>query len=89
MIETTQQLPGPKEPALIQQIQYTFDPFGYLERCVKQYGDIFVSCLLGNVPIVIVSKPEHLQELFNPKTKVLDAPGSANQLFEPQLGKIL
>ena len=41
----------------------------------------------SDLETLVVSHPQDLQKLFNPKNKILDAPGAANKIFEPQLGE--
>lgn len=76
-----------KTPKLLQQIQSTLKPLGFLDDCKKNYGDIFFSNSFGNLETLVVSHPLDLQELFNPKNKILDAPAAANEIFKPQLGE--
>lgn len=76
-----------KNPKFLQQIETIFYPLEFLERCAKQYGDIFLTNSFGNLETLIVSHPQDLQELFNPTNKILDAPGTANEMFKPQLGE--
>ena len=55
-------LPGPREP-LGPTLGYLRDPFGYLIRCARRYGDLFsVPTLLGRV--VGCAHPDGVRELF-------------------------
>ena len=84
---TTKQLEGPKTPAFIQQLQFLLNPLEFLDNCAAHYGDTFITKSFGDTPSLVISNPHHLQELFNPKTKPLEAPASANAIFKPQLGE--
>lgn len=84
---TTKQVEKLKTPRIIQQIQSTLKPFEFLDRCAKNYGDLFFTNSFGNLETLVVSHPQDLQQLFNPQNKILDAPGAANEIFKPQLGE--
>ncbi|MBR8832517.1 MAG: cytochrome P450 [Stigonema ocellatum SAG 48.90 = DSM 106950] len=76
-----------KTPKFIQQIESTLKPLEFLERCAKNYGDLFFTNPFGNLETLVVSHPQDLQKLFNPTNKILDAPGTVNEIFKPQLGE--
>ncbi|KAF3890124.1 MULTISPECIES: cytochrome P450 [Nostocales] len=76
-----------KTPKLIQQIESTLKPLEFLERCAKNYGDLFFTNPFGNLETLVVSHPQDLQELFNPINKILAAPAAANEIFKPQVGE--
>ncbi|MDF5711996.1 MAG: cytochrome P450 [Nostoc sp. S4] len=76
-----------KTPKFLQQIESTLKPLDFLERCAKNYGELFFTNSFGNLETLVVSHPLDLQELFNPTKKILDAPGTANEIFKPQLGE--
>lgn len=80
---------GSQAPKLLQTIQWIANPFGYMEACAQQYGDIFTGPL-GNKfeSVVYVSNPNAIQEILSPDSQKFDAPGEAglNQLFQPFLG---
>ncbi|BAY14071.1 cytochrome P450 [Calothrix sp. NIES-2098] len=84
---TIKQIEKLKTPKFIQQIESTLKPLDFLERCAKNYGDIFFTNSFGNIETLVVSHPQDLQELFNPPKKNLDAPGAANEIFKPQIGE--
>jgi cytochrome P450 family 110 len=76
-----------KAPKFIQQIKSTLKPLEFLERCAKNYGDIFYTNSFGDLETLVVSHPQDIQELFNPVNKIIDAPGAANEIFKPHLGE--
>lgn len=87
---TTKQIKGPESPILLQRIQGVFNLFKFLNNCEKKYGDIFTTncfSFYGDKPIVIVSDPEAIKQLFNQKEKVLEAPAWTNAIFKHQLGE--
>ncbi|MBD0313228.1 MAG: cytochrome P450, partial [Microcoleus sp. T3-bin5] len=51
---------GPKAPPFVQLIQWIGDPMTYLNKCAKQYGDIFTA-QIGR-PVVMVNHPQAIQE---------------------------
>ncbi|RUT04415.1 cytochrome P450 [Dulcicalothrix desertica PCC 7102] len=84
---TTKQIQKLKSPKFIQQIESTLKPLEFLDRCAKDYGDIFFTNSFGNLETLVVSHPQDIQELFNPVNKILDAPGAANEIFKPHVGE--
>jgi cytochrome P450 len=83
---TVKQIDKLKTPKFIQQIQSTLKPLEFLDRCAKNYGDLFFSNSFGNLETLVVSHPQDLQELFNPQNKILDAPARRGFLLGPQGG---
>lgn len=77
------QLPGPKSPALIQLLQWVSEPLTFLEKCAKQYGDTFEVKL--NCPMVSISHPKAIEEIFKTNPKKFDS-GSSNKYLQPILG---
>jgi cytochrome P450 len=76
---------GPKAPPFVQLIQWISTPLTYLDKCAKQYGDIFTA-QLGNIgPVVMINHPQAVQEMFN--SNAFHAPGSLNSIFKPLLGE--
>ena len=84
---TNKQIQKLKAPKFIQQIESTLKPLEFLDRCAKNYGDIFFTNSFGDLETLVVSHPQDIQELFNPVNKILDAPGAANEIFKPHLGE--
>lgn len=84
---TVKQIDKLKTPRFIQQIESTLKPIKFLERCAKDYGELFFTNSFGNLETLVVSHPQDLQELFNPKNNILDAPGAANKIFTPHIGE--
>ncbi len=84
---TVKQIDRLKTPRFMQQIESTLEPLEFLDRCAKNYGDLFFSNPFGDLETLVVSHPQDLQELFNPKNNILDAPGAANKIFTPHIGE--
>ncbi len=83
-------IPQPKTPGLAQILQWVFDPIGYMETNFSRFGPLFGAKIAPTEAgsVVLVSHPEALQYLLTHDTgKQLSAPGEANQLAEPLLGK--
>lgn len=79
---------GPQTPGFIQMIQWILRPMQLMEECTQRYGDIFTLRLLKNfAPLVFVSNPQAVQQILTSDTKEFEAPGEANMIMEPLLGK--
>jgi cytochrome P450 family 110 len=79
---------GPKTPAIWQMFHWITSPFSFMHRCTHDYGDCF-TVKLGEkfAPVVFFSHPQALQTILtSDDSKVFDAPGELNGLFEPLLG---
>ena len=57
-------LPGPSGNSFWQLAQFRADPYGYLERCHEQYGEIFILRLPGQPPFHVVSGPEEIKQIM-------------------------
>jgi cytochrome P450 len=76
---------GPKAPGFVQLIQWISDPMTYMDKCAKQYGDIFTA-QFGNIePLVMINHPQAVQEMLN--SNALHAPGSLNSILKPIVGE--
>ncbi|AFZ24837.1 cytochrome P450 [Cylindrospermum stagnale PCC 7417] len=61
---------GPKNPRLVQMLQWIADPIGYLETASKHYGDIFTAQVgWGVAPHVFVSNPQAIQQILTSESK--------------------
>ena len=74
---------GPKSPRFVQLIQFITDPVTYLDKCAKQYGDIFTAQI--GMPVVMISHPQAVQEVLN--SSAFHAPGKANSFLKPIIGE--
>lgn len=79
---------GLKTPAIWQMFHWITNPFSFMRGCAADYGDCF-TVRLGEkfAPVVFFSHPQALQTILtSDDSKVFDAPGELNGLFEPFLG---
>lgn len=78
--------PGPDLPPLLQALHWMQWPVPFLEDCARQLGDAFTVRLPGRPPLVMVSHPDAIRDLFTGSEEDLRA-GEANVLLEPLLGR--
>ncbi|ADI66158.1 cytochrome P450 [Trichormus azollae] len=80
------QLPPSSEiPRFIQRLQWVFNPLKLLETSAKTYGDFFTLQLTNAEPIVFISNPQGIQEIFTTPPDYFDA-GRSNKLIKPLVG---
>ena len=80
--------PSPQTLPIVQMLQWIVRPMALMEDCAKREGDLFTLHLGKNfAPVVFVSNPQAIQEILTGDTKEFDAPGEANQIVQPLLGK--
>lgn len=82
---TDQLPPGPRMPALLQTLGTWSRPTAFLDRCRARYGSRFTIRLLGQPPIVMISDPDEIKELFLAPPEVLH-PGEGARILEPIVG---
>ncbi|MGF1603801.1 MAG: cytochrome P450 [Thermosynechococcaceae cyanobacterium] len=85
-------VPTPKTPLPLQIVRWILDPVGYLKSNFKRYGDVFNTRVLwggtGSDGIILVNEPKAIQYILTHDTaKAFTAPGEANKLLEPMLGR--
>ncbi|MFB2772384.1 cytochrome P450 [Pelatocladus sp. BLCC-F211] len=71
--------PGPKIPFWLLSLQFETNPFSYLDAISQRYGDI-VTIMSGSTPIVYISNPSGIKEIFTNNKEIL-ARGELNQDF--------
>ncbi|HEY9805067.1 MAG TPA: cytochrome P450, partial [Candidatus Obscuribacterales bacterium] len=76
---------GPKAPPLVQLIQWIGDPLTFMDKCAKQYGDIFTAQVNNGKPLVMIHHPQGVQEMLN--SSAFHAPGSLNSILKPLVGE--
>lgn len=85
-VKPTNKLPdGPTMPPLFQLWQWMTRPLEFLDECSAKYGETFTVRFLGFEPLVMVSHPEALKEIFTAKPNQFDS-GKANEIMRPFLG---
>ncbi|MGB7442482.1 MAG: cytochrome P450 [Coleofasciculaceae cyanobacterium] len=75
----------PKTAPSLQLIRWITNPFGYLDSCYQEYGDVFTLRLTKGEPIVFLSHPQAIQEVFSLDAKQFDV-GRNNGLIRPLVG---
>jgi cytochrome P450 family 110 len=80
---------GPKTFPLLQMLHFVTDPLGYLDKCDRQYPDIFSAPvgITGLKPTVYVSHPQGNQQLLTRDIKEFEAPGWVNRILLPLVGE--
>ena len=69
--------PGPGTPGPFQILQWVFRPIPFMLRCAEVYGDIFTVRMLGSTPIVFLTNPAAIRQVFTGDPECLQA-GQAN-----------
>jgi cytochrome P450 family 110 len=77
--------PSPKTPSWLIGLQFEANPFAYMDAISQRYGDI-VTLMFGSTPIVYVSNPSGIKEIFT-NTKEIVAKGDLNEDFALWTGK--
>src|SRR5580700_371080 len=77
--------PGPRMPALLQTLGTWSRPTAFLERCRARYGKRFTNRLFGQPPLVMISDPEEIKQIFLAPPDVLH-PGEGAKILEPVVG---
>ncbi|QLE58723.1 cytochrome P450 [Nostoc sp. TCL26-01] len=77
---------SPKMPKFMQLVQWIYNPLQLMEASAKAQGDCFTLWLTNKQPMVFLSNPQAIQQLFTTPLEQLDARGSA-QLLQPLLGE--
>jgi cytochrome P450 len=77
--------PGPRSPAVWQTIATWTRPSAWLRRMGRRYGRRFTTHLLGQPPLVILSDPEEIKEVFSAPPDVLH-PGEGARIIEGVVG---
>jgi len=76
---------GPTTPRWWQLVQWIANPLGYLDACVRDYGDVFAT-RIGSQTWVIVNHPQAMQKILTGKE--FEAFGEVNkELFVPLVGE--
>ena len=77
--------PGPRMPALLQTLGTWSRPTAFLERCRARYGKRFTTLLVGQPPLVMISDPDEIKQIFQAPSDVLH-PGEGARILEPIVG---
>ncbi len=77
---------GPTTPPLLQLVGFLFRPIPFLAACRERYGDSLTLRLPGVPPIVQLSDPEAVKQVFAASMDAMHA-GKANDVLAPFLGR--
>ncbi|MBW4469933.1 MAG: cytochrome P450 [Stenomitos rutilans HA7619-LM2] len=83
-------IPHSQTFALVQTLQWVFDPVGYMEKNFQRFGGFFRAEIspVNPEPIVFVNHPEAIQSLLSQdNSDELSAPGEVNALLKPLFGE--
>jgi cytochrome P450 len=84
---TLQGLPaGPRLPPVAQSAAWVFRPIPFLNANRRKFGTSFTMQLAGLPPLVVLSRPSDIREVFTGDPEVFHA-GSANVVLRPILGE--
>jgi cytochrome P450 len=76
----------PAGPGFIATFGFLRDPYGFLDRCAREYGDWFTVRVPGVSPFVFTSDPSAAREVFQGDPEVLHA-GKANSPLGAFMGE--
>jgi cytochrome P450 len=81
------QLPaGPRAPKAVQTLRWWARPVPLFEDCLARYGRRFTLRLLIQQPMVLLSDPDDIREVFTAPPDVLH-PGEGARILEPIVGR--
>ncbi len=81
-----QTLPNPVALSSLKQlINWLGRPYDYLDECAEKYGDTFTMHLFGFEPLVFLSDPQAIKEIFAADAKQFES-GKGQGLLRPLLG---
>jgi cytochrome P450 len=77
--------PGPELSRPLQTLAWMTRPGPFMWRAQQRYGDTFTVRLASEPPLVFLTRPEHVREVFTGDPETLHA-GEANQILLPFVG---
>ena len=77
--------PGPRAPVALQSAAWILRGTQVMDACARRYGDTFTYRLARVGPLVFLSDPDHVKQVFTGSPQQLHA-GAANVILEPVLG---
>ncbi len=81
-----QTLPNPVALSKLKQlINWLGRPYDYLDECAEKYGDTFTMHLFGFEPLVFLSDPQAIKEIFAADAKQFEA-GKSQAILKPLVG---
>ncbi|MDJ0659485.1 MAG: cytochrome P450 [Crocosphaera sp.] len=80
-------IPACKTPKFVQQLQWIFNPTGYLQTNHSRYPDIFKANVIGlGDDIIFTSNPEITQYILTHDRQQFTAPSRLNAILRPLIG---
>jgi cytochrome P450 len=77
--------PGPRLPAALQTVAWSFRTVQFLEACAKRYGEAFTNRYIGFGTEISFTSPSAIKEIFAGDAEQFRA-GEVNQFLEPVVG---
>ena len=77
--------PGPRVPPLVQMFQWIFRPIPFMRSCAETYGNAFTIRFIATPPMVFISEPAAIKQVFTGDPANLQA-GRANRVLKPIVG---
>lgn len=77
--------PGLRVPRLFQMFQWIFRPVPFMRSCAETYGNSFTIRFIATPPMVFVSEPAAIKQVFTRDPANLQA-GRANRVLKPIVG---
>src|SRR4051794_25011514 len=79
--------PGPREPAVLQTLEWIARPTDLLRRSAARFGEPFtLRTLWADAPMVVVSDPASVRRIYAEPPEVLRG-GAASAVIEPFVGR--
>lgn len=78
--------PGPRQPSVVQLVEFARRPLAWLEACERRYGDPWTARLPGHGTFVFASAPGLIKQILTDDGELLQA-GKANVMLEPLVGR--
>ncbi len=76
---------GPQTSPFLQLLHWISRPLDFLESSARRYGDPFSACFGRPHPLVFISDPAAIREIFTADPNQFD-PGQGNRILQPLLG---
>jgi cytochrome P450 family 135 len=77
--------PGPRAPIAVQTAAWMTRPWEFMERCAARYGDTFALKLVREGPLVMVSHPDAVKQVFTGSPEFVRA-GLGSRILLPVVG---
>lgn len=81
-------IPGSKQPEMIQTGRWIMSPLQYLETNARKYGQLYRAKITAGRArnLLLVSDPDAIQFMLSHDKREFSAPGEVNTILEPLLG---